>query len=121
MGLASGNILLTGGNTKFPQFKKRFYNEIRPLIPDIYPVIYIYIYIYIFIYIYIYLYIHIYMYMYIYIPRIMFCYICIFYNLYVDSLTYAFGWSTFLCRIRFCDTLVVIFLSKHHHLSGSCL
>jgi hypothetical protein len=23
----------------------------------------------------------------------------------VDSLTYAFGWSAFLCRIRFCDTL----------------
>jgi hypothetical protein len=36
--------------------------------------------------------------------------ICIFYYLYVDSLTYAFGWSVFLCRIRFCDTLVVIFL-----------
>jgi hypothetical protein len=39
----------------------------------------------------------------------LFCYICIIYNLYVDSLTYAFGWSAFLCRIRFCDTLVVIF------------
>lgn len=38
MGLAAGNILLTGGNTKFPQFKKRFLNEIRPLIPDIFPV-----------------------------------------------------------------------------------
>jgi len=38
MGLAAGNILLTGGNTKFPQFKKRFFNEIRPLIPDIHPV-----------------------------------------------------------------------------------
>jgi hypothetical protein len=25
-------------------------------------------------------------------------------DLYVDSLTYAFGWSPFLCRIRFCDT-----------------
>jgi hypothetical protein len=45
----------------------------------------------------------------------LFCYFCIFYYLYVDSLTYAFGWSAFLCRIRFCDTLVVIFLSKHHH------
>jgi hypothetical protein len=33
----------------------------------------------------------------------------IFYYLYVDSLTYSFGWSTFLCRIRFCDTLIVIF------------
>jgi hypothetical protein len=32
-----------------------------------------------------------------------------FYFLYVDSRTYAFGWSAFLCRIRFYDTLVVIF------------
>jgi hypothetical protein len=31
----------------------------------------------------------------------LFCYICIFYYLYVDSLTYTFGWSAFLCRIRF--------------------
>jgi hypothetical protein len=46
----------------------------------------------------------------------LFCYICIFYYLYVDSLTYAFGKSAFLFRIRFCDTLVVIlFLSTHHH------
>jgi hypothetical protein len=30
---------------------------------------------------------------------------------YVDSLTYAFGWSLFLCGIRFRDTLVVIFLN----------
>jgi hypothetical protein len=37
------------------------------------------------------------------------------YYLHVDSLTYAFGWSAFLCRIIFCDTLVVIFLSKYHH------
>jgi hypothetical protein len=29
--------------------------------------------------------------------------------LYVDSLTYAFGWSVFMCSIRFCDTLVEIF------------
>jgi hypothetical protein len=44
------------------------------------------------------------------------CYICIFYYLYVDSLTYAFDWFAFFSRIRFCDTLVVIFLlSKHHH------
>jgi hypothetical protein len=35
--------------------------------------------------------------------------ICILYHLYVGFLTYAFGWSAFLCRIRFCDTLVVIF------------
>jgi hypothetical protein len=34
----------------------------------------------------------------------LFYYICIFYYLYVDSFTSAFGWSTFLCRIRFCDT-----------------
>jgi hypothetical protein len=32
-------------------------------------------------------------------------YICIFYYLYVDSLTYAIGWHAFLCRIRFCDIL----------------
>jgi hypothetical protein len=42
-------------------------------------------------------------------------YICVFF-LYVDSLTYAFGWSAFLCRIRFCDTpRCNIFLSKNHH------
>jgi hypothetical protein len=78
----------------------------------------------------------------------LFCYFCIFYYLYVDSLTYAyifihiyiytytytytyiyiyaFGWSAFLGRIGFCDTFVVIFLSKHHRtrycMSGmSCL
>jgi hypothetical protein len=35
---------------------------------------------------------------------------------YVDSLTYAFGWSAFFCRIRFCDTLVeIFFLCKHYH------
>jgi hypothetical protein len=34
----------------------------------------------------------------------------IFHYLYVDSLTYAFGWSVFLCRIRFYDTLAVICL-----------
>jgi hypothetical protein len=28
---------------------------------------------------------------------------------FVDFLTYVFGWSAFLCRIRFCDTLVIIF------------
>jgi hypothetical protein len=31
--------------------------------------------------------------------------------LYVDSLTYTFGWSLFLCRIRFRDTLVVTFFT----------
>jgi hypothetical protein len=46
----------------------------------------------------------------------LFCYICIFYYLYVDSIAYAFGRSAFLYRITFCDTLVVIFLlSKHYH------
>jgi DNA-binding beta-propeller fold protein YncE len=30
--------------------------------------------------------------------------VCIFNCLYVDSLTYAFSWSAFLSRIRFCDT-----------------
>jgi hypothetical protein len=40
----------------------------------------------------------------------------VFYYFYVDSLSYFFGWSAFLCRIRFCDTLVVIFfICKHHH------
>jgi hypothetical protein len=33
----------------------------------------------------------------------------IFYYFYVDSHTYAFGWSVFSCRIRFCDTLFVTF------------
>jgi hypothetical protein len=35
----------------------------------------------------------------------LFCYIYIFFYMYVDFLTSAFGWSAFLCRIRFCDTL----------------
>jgi hypothetical protein len=39
----------------------------------------------------------------------LFYYICIFYYFYVDSPTYAFDKSAFLCRIRFCDTLVIIF------------
>jgi hypothetical protein len=40
----------------------------------------------------------------------------ILYYLYVDPLTCAISWSVFLCRIRFCDTLlVVIFSSKRHH------
>jgi hypothetical protein len=38
-----------------------------------------------------------------------FCHISIFRYLTVNSLTYAFGWSAFLCRIRFCDTLVEIY------------
>jgi hypothetical protein len=28
------NILLTGGNTLFPNFRERFITELRPLIPD---------------------------------------------------------------------------------------
>jgi hypothetical protein len=44
--------------------------------------------------------------------------ICIFCYLHVDSLSYSFGWSALLCRTGFCDTLVVLFLSKfHHHLN----
>ena len=35
-GLASANIVLTGGNCKFPQFETRFYNDLRPMLPDIY-------------------------------------------------------------------------------------
>jgi hypothetical protein len=96
-----------------------------------------YIYKYIYTYIYIYMYICVYIYI-----RIMdivdslagaasvheqavgqcwlfivglFCCIYIFYYLYVDSLTYAFGMSAFLRWIIFCDILVVIFLSKHYH------
>jgi hypothetical protein len=46
----------------------------------------------------------------------LFFYIYIFDYLYVDSLTYAFGWSAFLCRIRFCDALAIIFyLVKLQH------
>lgn len=35
IGLASSNVILTGGNVKFHQFKERFYNELRPFIPDL--------------------------------------------------------------------------------------
>jgi actin-related protein len=38
MGLAAANIILTGGNVKFPNFEERFLSELRPLVPDIYPV-----------------------------------------------------------------------------------
>jgi hypothetical protein len=76
--------------------------------------------IYIYIYVYIYVYLYVYMYVYKYtggsgrkivdkVCRVLGCCICIFNYLHVDSLTYAFGWSAFLCRIRFCDTLFVIF------------
>jgi hypothetical protein len=79
--------------------------------------IYIYIYIYMYIYIYIYIYVHIWVDCFCY---LLFSYICSvislsFFILYVDSLTYVFGWSSFSCRIRFCDTLVVIFCKHHHH------
>jgi actin-related protein 6 len=33
-GLAAANLVLTGGNTKFPQFEQRFFAETRPGIPD---------------------------------------------------------------------------------------
>ena len=38
MGLASASIILTGGNVKFKNFGDRFYSELRPLVPDIFPV-----------------------------------------------------------------------------------
>ena len=38
MGLAASNIILTGGNVKFPNFEERFLSEIRPLIPDVFPI-----------------------------------------------------------------------------------
>jgi actin-related protein len=38
MALAAQNIVLTGGNVKFPNFEERFLSEIRPLVPDICPV-----------------------------------------------------------------------------------
>jgi hypothetical protein len=41
--------------------------------------------------------------------HLIFCY------LHVDSFTYASGWYAFLCRMSFCDTLVVIFLLRKHH------
>lgn len=38
MALAAQNIVLTGGNVKFPNFEERFLSEIRPLIPEMCPV-----------------------------------------------------------------------------------
>ena len=35
IGLVASNVVLTGGNVKFPQFRERFENELRPLVPDI--------------------------------------------------------------------------------------
>ena len=37
-GLAAAKIVLTGGNVNIPYFRQRFEQEIRPFIPDIYPV-----------------------------------------------------------------------------------
>ena len=36
--MASNNIVLTGGNVMFPQFRQRFISELRPLVNDAYPV-----------------------------------------------------------------------------------
>jgi hypothetical protein len=47
--------------------------------------------------------------MYIYISLFYFVLFLVTSYLYVNSLTYAFGWSAFFCRSRFHDTLVVIF------------
>jgi actin-related protein 6 len=33
-GLAAANIVLTGGNVKFPQLRERFVSELRPNVPD---------------------------------------------------------------------------------------
>ena len=38
MGLAASNIILTGGNVNFPNFEERFLSEIRPLVPDVFPI-----------------------------------------------------------------------------------
>ncbi len=35
-GQAIQQVILTGGNAKFPNFKERFENTLRPLLPDIY-------------------------------------------------------------------------------------
>jgi actin-related protein 6 len=37
LGLASSNILLTGGNVNIPQFTERFTEELRTFVPDIFP------------------------------------------------------------------------------------
>jgi actin-related protein 6 len=37
-GLVAGNILLTGGNAMLPNIKERFELELRPLVPDHFPV-----------------------------------------------------------------------------------
>ena len=38
MGLASGNIVLTGGNMRLPQIEERYLSEVRQHIPDIFKV-----------------------------------------------------------------------------------
>ncbi len=37
-GLAAANIVLTGGNCRFPQFASRLYAECRPAVPDMYDI-----------------------------------------------------------------------------------
>ena len=37
-GLAASTIVLTGGNANIPFFKQRLQQELRPMVPDIYPV-----------------------------------------------------------------------------------
>jgi actin-related protein 6 len=37
LGLASANIVLTGGNINIPQFSERFKSELRTFVPDIFP------------------------------------------------------------------------------------
>eukprot|EP00605_Chrysophyceae_sp_TOSAG23-4_P002038 GSChrysophyteH1.ASY1.ANO1.2257.1 assembled CDS len=37
-GLAVANLVLTGGNCKFPQFRTRFHKDVRSLIPDMFPI-----------------------------------------------------------------------------------
>ena len=37
LGLASANIILTGGNMNIPQFTERFNSELRTYIPDVFP------------------------------------------------------------------------------------
>jgi actin-related protein len=37
-GLAASAIILTGGNASIPQYLERFRAELRPFVPDMYPV-----------------------------------------------------------------------------------
>ncbi len=34
--MATSKILLTGGNTKFPNFQSRYEQDLRPFVPEIY-------------------------------------------------------------------------------------